>query len=227
MGLLTGKTAIITGASRGIGAAIARALHQQGVRLALLSRTAPEAPGHFVPCDLADAAAVPAAAEHALALLGSCDFLINNAGMFLEQAVTTTTLADWERVLRVNATAPFLITKTVLPGMIARRSGRIVNIASTASIQGYLHQAAYVASKHALLGFARALAHECRPHGIHVHTLCPGGVDTALIQGTALGARLAGQPLIAPADIAEFVLFLLQQPAHIDLPELIIRRFVP
>ncbi len=92
-------------------------------------------------------------------------------------------------------------------------------------MQGYLHQSAYVASKHALLGFARSLALECKPHGIHVHSICPGGVDTDLIKGTYLGARLAGQPMIAPADIAATVVFLLKQPPNVDLPEIVMRRF--
>ena len=106
------------------------------------------------------------------------DFLINNAGIFLEKAVTEMKLADWERVMRVNLTAPFLVTREVLPGMIARRQGRIVNISSTSGVQGHLHQSAYCASKHGLLGFARSLAMEVKPHNIHVYNLSPGGVDT-------------------------------------------------
>ena len=136
-------------------------------------------------------------------------------------------LADWERVLRVNLTAPFLLTREVLPHMIARRQGRIVNIASTSSTQGYLHQSAYCASKHGLLGFGRSLAMEAKPHNVHVHTLCPGGVDTDLIKGTYLGERLKGQPMINPEDIAEMVLFLLRQPDNIDLAEVVVRRFDP
>ena len=155
------------------------------------------------------------------------DFLINNAGTFLEKAVPDIQLADWERVLRVNLTAPFLLTREVLPHMIARRQGRIVNIASTASTQGYLHQSAYCASKHGLLGFGRSLAMEAKPHNVHVHTLCPGGVDTDLIKGTYLGERLKGQPMINPEDIAEMVLFLLRQPDNIDLAEVVVRRFDP
>jgi NAD(P)-dependent dehydrogenase (short-subunit alcohol dehydrogenase family) len=155
------------------------------------------------------------------------DFLINNAGTFLEKAAVEIPLADWERVQRVNLTAPFLITREVLPGMIARRRGRIINIASTASIQGYLGQSAYCASKHGLLGFARCLAMEVKPHNIHVHTLCPGGVATDLIKGTDLGRRLEGQPMIQPRDIAEMVLFLLRQPENIDLAEIAVRRFNP
>jgi 3-oxoacyl-[acyl-carrier protein] reductase len=220
------RTAIITGASRGIGLAIAQALAREGIQTALLSRTKPSAPGKFIRCDFNDSASIPAAVAQALQRLGACDYLINNAGIFREKPVAEMGLEDWERIHRVNATGAFLVTREVLPVMIQRRQGRIINIASTASTQGYLHQAAYCASKHAMLGFARALAIEVKPHNIHVHNLCPGGVDTDLIKGTYLGERLKGQPMIAPADIAALVVFLLKQPGNIDLPELIIRRFV-
>jgi 3-oxoacyl-[acyl-carrier protein] reductase len=224
---LTGKRAIVTGASRGIGLAIAQALAREGARMGLLSRVKPRVAGEFVACDLADLERVPAAVRELLKRLGPVDFLINNAGTFLEKAAVEIPLADWERVQRVNLTAPFLITREVLPGMIARRRGRIINIASTASIQGYLGQSAYCASKHGLLGFARCLAMEVKPHNIHVHTLCPGGVATDLIKGTDLGRRLEGQPMIQPRDIAEMVLFLLRQPENIDLAEIAVRRFNP
>jgi len=224
---LKDKTAILTGASRGIGHAIAVALAREGVRLGLLSRTPPQLDCEFVfePCDFGSLESVPAAMQSLCKKLGNVDFLINNAGVFLESAVAETPLADWERILRVNLTAPFLVCREVLPQMIARREGRIVNIASTSSVQGYLQQAAYCASKHGLLGFARCLAIEARPHNVHVYNLCPGGVETDLIKGTYLGERLKGQQMIAPADIAEMVVFLLQQPGNIDLPEIIVRRF--
>jgi 3-oxoacyl-[acyl-carrier protein] reductase len=224
---LKNKTAILTGASRGIGLAIAKALAREGVRLGLLSRSKPAIGGEFVACDLADLDKIPGAVRQLVDRLGAVDFLINNAGIFLEKPVPEIQLADWERVLRVNVTAPFLLTREVLPQMIARKQGRIINIASTSSSQGYLHQSAYCASKHALLGFARSLAMEARPHGVHVYNLCPGGVDTGLIKGTHLGERLKGQPMINPEDIAEMVVFLLRQPENIDLPEIIIRRFDP
>jgi NAD(P)-dependent dehydrogenase (short-subunit alcohol dehydrogenase family) len=111
--------------------------------------------------------------------------------------------------------------------MIARRQGRIINVVSTSGTQGYFHQSAYCASKHGLFGFARALAIEAKPHGIHVYNLCPGGVDTDFIKGTYLGERLKGQPMIAPGDIAELVVFLLRQPENIDLSEVVVRRFDP
>jgi 3-oxoacyl-[acyl-carrier protein] reductase len=225
--LLSGKCAIVTGASRGIGLAIARALAREGVRLGLLSRSQPDVGGEFVSCDLADLEQVPGAVRALVERLGTVDYLINNAGAFLEKAVPETQLADWERVLHVNLTAPFLLTREVLPQMVARRQGRIVNIASTSSTQGYLHQSAYCASKHGLLGFGRSLAMEAKPYNVHVHTLCPGGVDTDLIKGTYLGERLKGQPMINPEDIAEMVLFLLRQPDNIDLAEVVVRRFDP
>jgi NAD(P)-dependent dehydrogenase (short-subunit alcohol dehydrogenase family) len=197
------------------------------VRLGLLSRSRPDLGGEFVACDLADLAQIPGAVRTLLERLGTVDFLINNAGTFLEQAVPDIQLTDWERVLHVNLTAPFLLAREVLPHMKARRQGRIINIASTSSLQGYLHQSAYCASKHGLLGFGRSLAMEAKPHNIHVHNLCPGGVDTDLIKGTCLGERLKGQPMIAPEDIAEMVLFLLRQPDNIDLTEVVVRRFDP
>ncbi len=225
--MLKARTEIVTGASRGIGLAIARALAREGLRLGLLSRSRPDVSGEFVAVDLADREQIPGAVRQLVKRLGTVDVLINNAGTFLEQAVPDIQLADWERVLHVNLTAPFLLTREVLPHMIARRQGRIVNIASTASTQGYLHQSAYCASKHGLLGFGRSLAMEAKPHNVHVHTLCPGGVDTDLIKGTYLGERLKGQPMINPEDIAEMVLFLLRQPENIDLAEVIVRRFDP
>jgi 3-oxoacyl-[acyl-carrier protein] reductase len=219
------KTAIVTGASRGIGLAIAKALAREGVRLGLLSRSKPGIGGEFVACDLTDLEKIPGAVRQLVERLGTVDFLVNNAGIFLEKPVTEIQLADWERVLRVNVTAPFLITQEILPQMIVRRQGRIINIASTSSSQGYLHQSAYSASKHALLGFARSLAMEVKLHGIHVYNLCPGGVDTEFIKGTYLGERLKGQAMINPEDIAEMAVFLLRQPENIDLAEIIVRRF--
>jgi 3-oxoacyl-[acyl-carrier protein] reductase len=226
---LAGKSAIVTGASRGIGLAVARALEREGVRLVLLSRTPPPSTlaGRFIRCDLGELDGLPACCAEARDILGTVDFLVNNAGVFLEKPVPNLSPAEWKRVQDVNVTAPFVLCRELIPHMIARKTGAILNIASSASHQGYLYQSAYTASKHALLGFARSLAMELRPHGIRVHTLCPGGVDTDLIKGTHLADRLRGQTMIAPADIAELVVFVLKQPGNIDLPELVVRRFVP
>jgi len=227
MASLRGKTAIVTGASRGIGLAVAKTLAREGVKLALLSRTKPPASvrGKFIKCDLAEVEKIPAVISGALKHLGRLDYLVNNAGIFLEKPVSKISLADWERVLRVNLTAPFMICRETLRHLAARK-GRIVNVISSAAMKGYLHQSAYSASKHGFLGFARSLALEAKPHGVHIYNLCPGGVDTDLIKGTQLGARLKGQPMIQPADVAKMVVFLLRQADNIDLPEIYVRRFV-
>jgi 3-oxoacyl-[acyl-carrier protein] reductase len=222
---LSGKTALVTGASRGIGLAVARALAKEGVRLGLLSRGKPEVSGEFISCDFADIESVAGATRQLITRLGTVDYLINNAGTFLEKSVAEMQLEDWERVQNVNLAAPFLVTREVLPLMLSRSAGRVINIASTSSVQGYLHQSAYCASKHGLLGFSRSLAIELKPHNIHVYALCPGGVDTDLIKGTYLGERLKGQTMIRPEDIAEMVVFLLRQPENIDVAELVVRRF--
>lgn len=223
---LRGKTAIVTGASRGIGLAIAKALAREGVKLSLLSRTKPPATvkGKFIKCDFADSETIPAAVSAALKHLGKLDFVINNAGIFLEKPSAEISLADWERVLRVNLTAPFLICRETF-SRLAKSKGRIVNIISNSAMQGYFQQAAYSASKHGFLGFARSLALEAKPLGVHIYNLCPGGVETDLIKGTQLGARLKGQAMIQSADIAEMVVFLLRQPENVDVPEIIVRRF--
>ncbi|HXE42803.1 MAG TPA: SDR family NAD(P)-dependent oxidoreductase, partial [Candidatus Baltobacteraceae bacterium] len=134
---LKGKTAIVTGASRGIGLAIAKALAREGVKLALISRSKPPASvrGKFIECDLAESEKIPDAVSTALKHLGKLDFLINNAGIFLEKSVPEISLADWERILRINLTAPFLICRETLPHLIARK-GRIVNIISSSAMQG-------------------------------------------------------------------------------------------
>ena len=105
------KTAIVTGASRGIGLAIAKALAKEGIKTALLSRSKPSAPGKFIRCDLNDSSAIPAAVRKTLKYLGGCDILINNAGIFLEKPVAEMALEDWKRIQRVNATGTFLVTR--------------------------------------------------------------------------------------------------------------------
>ena len=233
------RTAIVTGASRGIGRAIALALGGCGMRLGLLARSQErleeiadevEALGGralVAECDLGDLSALEVTARRLVERLGSVDLLVNNAGVFHESAVVEQELDDWERVLRINLTAPMLLCRLILPLMIAAGGGRIVNIASSSAVQGYAGQAAYSASKHGLLGLARCLALEARPHNIHVHTLCPGGVDTDLIRGTEVGRRFEGQPTMVPQDIADLVLFCISQAGDVDMPEVVLRRFVP
>jgi len=235
---VSGRTAILTGASRGIGEAVATRLAAAGMRLALVARNAErlqqvaasiERDGGAafpVVCDLADAEQLSRAVAVCREHLGDrIDVLVNNAAVFHEAPVVETEPDDWERVMRTNLTAPFLLCREVLPAMIVQAGGHIVNVASTSGLKGYVEQSAYCASKHGLIGFTRSLALEAKPHGIHVSVIAPGGVNTDFIAGSLVADRIRGQSVIEPADIAELVLFVLRQPRNVWYPEVTVQRF--
>ncbi len=236
--MLKGKTAIITGASRGIGKTIAIALGREKMRLALLARSANKlqevvdevhavgGEAIAVPCDLMDPDAVATSLQRIFQYFNSLDVLISNAGVFLEKPITEIELSEWDRVLKSNLTATFLLCKSAFLKMKAQKGGRIIAIASSASTQGFVNQAAYCASKHGLLGFTRCLSIEAKPHNVHVHTICPGGVRTDLLKDTYMGQRVSQGSLIEPENIADLVLFLIRQPKNIDIPEINLKRFV-
>ena len=187
---LSGKKALVTGAGRGIGAAIARVLAESGADLIVASLTAERAEAVAqelrardaqvwpVACDVSDPVGVEALAKEAHERLGHVDILVNNAGMSHSAPVARIEVEDWLRVFAVNTTGTFLCTKAFLPGMVERRWGRIVNVASTAGLQGGRYIAAYAASKHAVLGFTRCAAAEVAALGVTVNAVCPGYVDT-------------------------------------------------
>ncbi len=196
MSTLSGKKAVVTGAGRGIGAAIARLLAASGADLVVASRTAAaaeavarelrarDAQAWALVCDVADPVAVDALRKDALDVLGHVDILVNNAGMAHSAPVARIDVEDWQRVMAVNATGTFLCTKAFLPGMIERGWGRVVNVASTAALQGGRYIAAYAASKHAVLGFTRCAAAEVAHRGVTVNAVCPGYVDTDMTFAT-------------------------------------------
>jgi 3-hydroxybutyrate dehydrogenase len=230
---LAGQHAVVTGAGSGIGAAIAHALAGQGVRVTLMGRTlaslqAQAVPNaHCVVVDVSDERSVQAGFAAAAEVHGAADVLINNAGQVESQPFGRTSLELWNRMLQVNLTGGFLCTQQVLPGMLARGSGRIVNVASTAALKGYAYVAAYCAAKHGVLGWTRALALEVAQRGITVNAVCPGYTETELIERavqqisakTGRSAEQAKQQLAAanpqgrlvqPHEVAQAVLWLCQ-----------------
>jgi len=230
---LAGQHAVVTGAGSGIGAAIAHALAGQGMRVTLMGRTLPSLQAQAVPnaqciaVDVSDERSVQAGFAAAAEVHGPVDVLINNAGQVESQPFTRTSLELWNRLLAVNLTGGFLCTQQVLPGMLARGSGRIVNVASTAALKGYAYVAAYCAAKHGVLGWTRALALEVAQRGITVNAVCPGYTETELIERavqqisdkTGRSAEQAKQQLAAanpqgrlvqPNEVAQAVLWLCQ-----------------
>lgn len=191
MSTLAGKHALVTGAGRGIGAAIAMQLAHAGATVTLLGRTQrtladtanalraahAASVGDVVVCDVTDALAVSAA----VAAMPRVDVLINNAGQAISAPLTRTTDTQWADMLAVNLTAPFLCTRAVLPAMIAAGWGRVVTVASTAALRGYPYVSAYAAAKHGVLGLTRALALEVATSGVTVNAVCPGFTDTDML----------------------------------------------
>lgn len=191
------KLALITGGGRGIGEAIARRLASEGARLFLTSRTpkdlervALETGANFDVCDVTQPKEIGALVRK----IGPVDILVNNAGIAESAPFVRTDLETWRRVLDTNVTSAFLFCKALVPGMIDRKFGRIVNIASISAKRGGPYLTAYAASKHALLGLSSSLAMELQGTGITVNAICPGYVDTTMTRSNAARiARATGQ----------------------------------
>jgi len=193
-GLSAGKRALVTGGGRGIGAAIARKLAAHGVKVVVCGRTrgeidaiAGEIDGLAITADLLDRASTDAM----LAEVGAIDILVNNAGVAESASLERTDDALWDRIMELDATAPFRITRALVPGMIKSGWGRVVNIASNAGVSGYGYTAAYCAAKHAMVGMTRALAIDLARTGVTINAICPGWVETAM-SGEAV-ARIAAK----------------------------------
>ena len=212
---LTGRHAVVTGGSRGIGAAIVDALQSHGARVSVLSRTA------GIQVDVADPEAVARAFKNA----GPVDILINNAGQAASAPFGKTELALWRRMLAANLDSVFYCTQAALPGMLSAGWGRIVNIASTAGLRGYGYVSAYCAAKHGVVGLTRALALELATKNITVNAVCPGFTETGMLTETIdnIVAKTGRTPdqaraelaslnpqkrLIQPAEVADAVAWL-------------------
>lgn len=232
---LEGKTAIITGAGRGIGRGLALAFAKQGCDVALLARTESEleSVAHEIEsegrkaipisCDVSKCDSVTRAVGKALAALDHIDILINNAGYAQFKPIKDLSIDEWRRTLDVNLTGPFLMIKAVLPSMIARQSGRIINISSVVGLKPYPEQGAYCASKHGLNGLSGVLAMELQEYNIAVHAVCPGGVKTKLTD-EAMPYRDKSDWMM-PEDIAHACLYLATLSPRATTDILSIRRF--
>lgn len=230
---LEGLSAVVTGGAKGIGLAVARRLRDEGADLVLMGRdtAALEAAAETLDCSHAVADVTDTATlEHAFALIGHFDILVNNAGGALTKPFGKLEPGDWNAMLALNLTAAYHTCRLALPGMLARRWGRIVNIASTAGLKGYAYASAYCAAKHGLVGLTRALALETAKTGVTVNAVCPGFTDTDLVQRAAevieaktgrsveeARAHFAGynpqERLIQPDEVADAVAFLCRREA--------------
>ena len=188
---LAGRVALVTGASKGLGAAIARHLRARGARLALIGRDADalsavarDTDGLALQADVTDSDAVLRALARVREELGPIAILVQNAGVAASAPLASTDDALWERTMAVNVTAPFRIARAVVPDMVRAGYGRVVNVASNAGLTGYAYTAAYCASKHALVGLTRALAAEVAKSGVTVNAVCPGFLDTEMTDRT-------------------------------------------
>ncbi len=220
---LTGKRALVTGASGGIGRAIAVALHAQGASV-VISGTRREALDalaaelgervHVVPCNLSDAAAVEALVPAAEEALGGLDILVNNAGITRDMLFARLSDEAWADVLDVNLTAPFRLTRAALRGMMRQRFGRIINITSIVAVTGNAGQGNYTASKAGMIAMSKSLAQEVAGRNITVNCVAPGFIETAMTDvlndkiKTALLERVPAKRLGSGEDIAAAVVYL-------------------
>ena len=215
---LAGKIAIVTGAGRGIGRATALLLGQSGARVVLASRsefelsavseeiTKQNGEALVVSTDLTRDEEMKRLINRTLEHWGSVDYLINNAGWGSTAPVIKAKVEDWDRTLQVNLRAPMILSRLVLPTLIEKGEGAIINIGSISARAGQANTAAYSASKSGLISFTESLYEEVREYGIKVAVILPGFVDTALIPPTR---RLDRSKMIRPEDIAQTVFFVL------------------
>ncbi len=231
-GALEGKVALVSGARQGIGAAIVRAFISEGARVAALVRTRDQAAelepslasaGICVYADITDEAACRQAVRESDERIGACDVLVNAAGIAVSAKFVDTDVETWRRVIATDLEGPYLLTRCALPAMLARGSGAVISIASTAGLKGAPYVAAYTAAKHGLVGMTRALAAEYATSGVTFNCVCPAYVDTPMTERTienivqktgrsrdaALKALLVAQErLITPDEVAAVCVML-------------------
>jgi 3-oxoacyl-[acyl-carrier protein] reductase len=225
---LTGKTALVTGASGAIGGAIARALHGQGATVALsgtrrevLDALASELKDrvHVLPCDLADKDAVEALVPSAEEKMGKLDILVANAGVNRDNLFVQMRDEDWEKVITVNLTATFRLTRAAVKNMMRRRWGRVIGISSIVGTTGNPGQGNYTASKAGMVGMMKSVAAEYAKRNVTANCIAPGIIASPMIdklndkQREAIMARVPAGRLGTPADVAAAAVYLASEEA--------------
>jgi 3-oxoacyl-[acyl-carrier protein] reductase len=227
-------TALVTGATEGIGRATALALGRAGYRVGICSRSGDKVAATLAElraqgvaaagaaADVADPAQVRHLVDQVRAELGEIDALVNNAGVLIARPFDELTLEDWDVTMATNLRSLYLTTHLVLPGMRAPRQGTIVNVASLAGRNGFVGGSAYSASKHAVLGFSRSLMLEVRKDNVRVIAICPGSVATGMLRDQAM-LKPDHERILRPEDVAASILHVLTLPAGALVSELDIR----
>ena len=231
---LTGDVALVTGASRGIGRAIAQMLAKAGAHTVLVARNREQLQdlAHDIgrdgggasvdATDLTDEQSVINMFERVRTDQGQLDVLVNNAGMGAFGPVAEVAAGDFDRVMQLNVRGTLLCCREAMKLMTGRKSGTIVNVSSVVGFRGYPNQAVYTASKHAVMGLTRSLAVEAQPHGIRVSAILPGGVDTEM--ASASRPDLDRDVLMQPEDIAQAIAYLLSLSDRAAVDQIYIRR---
>ena len=231
-GKLTGKKAIVTGASSGIGKEVALRLLQAGAQVSLLSRNpdrilselpaGSNAKGYAI--DLGDIPQVLPQLKAIAADMGGVDILVNNAGMAYIGELIEMPLDEWQKLFDLNLTSVFQCLQAVLPTMRSQKSGTIINVASIAGKQGFPNWGAYCASKFALLGLTQAIAAEEQPHGIKVMAICPASVNTPLWDtlGDKVPPNFNRAAMLSPATVAESIMTLINLPTDAIINDLVL-----
>ncbi|WP_434684324.1 SDR family oxidoreductase [Pseudanabaena minima] len=229
---LTGKKAIVTGASSGIGKEVALRLLKAGAQVSLVSRN----PEHILSelpagsnaksyaIDLGDISQVATKMQAIVAEMRGVDILINNAGMAYIGELIDMPLTEWQKLLDLNLTSVFQCLQAVLPTMRSQKSGTIINVASIAGKQGFPNWGAYCASKFALLGLTQAIAAEEQPYGIKVMSISPGSVDTPLWDtlGDKVPPSFNRAAMLRPATVADSIMTLINLPADAMINDLVL-----
>lgn len=224
---LGGQVVLITGAGSGLGAATARVFARHGARVVCgdidekgLREIAEETGGRAIYLDVSDPGSIEAAVKDIFDNEGRVDILVNNAGIDFIRPATELTLEEWDRVQHVNLRAPWLLARAILPHMIERGSGQILNVSSTASKKGWENAAAYAASKHGLMGLTQALHAESRRHGVRVMAVVAGGMRTNFFR--TLDPPPDPKTLQPPETVANTLLFMVCQPSDSVIQESVV-----